>query len=126
MSGEAALKFKETCRIHAENFSSAEVLHGPVSIVGQGFPVLAFAAGDAAEGAVVEIADEMASKGAEVFVTSVRARHASALPAVRTGHPLTDPVALIVSFYAMVERVAVARGIDPDRPRHLRKVTETL
>jgi len=39
---------------------------------------------------------------------------------------LTDPIALVVSFYAMVEQVALGRGIDPDAPRHLRKVTETL
>jgi glucosamine--fructose-6-phosphate aminotransferase (isomerizing) len=51
---------------------------------------------------------------------------AHALPVVRTAHPLTDPIALIVSFYAMVEQVAVARGINPDAPRHLRKVTQTV
>jgi glucosamine--fructose-6-phosphate aminotransferase (isomerizing) len=44
---------------------------------------------------------------------------------VRTGHPLCDPLALIVSFYAMIERLAVARGLNPDMPRHLKKVTET-
>lgn len=126
MSGEAALKFKETCRIHAENYSSAEVMHGPVSIVGDGFPVLAFAAADAAEQAVAGIADAMAGKGARVFATTDKVKTAAVLPAVRTDHWLTDPLALIVSFYAMVERVAVARGIDPDAPRHLRKVTETV
>jgi glucosamine--fructose-6-phosphate aminotransferase (isomerizing) len=126
MSGEAALKLKETCRIHAETYSSAEVLHGPVSIVGQGFPVLAFAAADAAEESVVAVADALAGKGAEVFATSDRVRRARPLPVVRTDHPLADPLALIVSFYAMVEAVARARGIDPDRPRHLSKVTETL
>lgn len=126
MSGEAALKLKETCQIHAENYSSAEVLHGPVSIVGQGFPVLAFAVADAAEDAVVAVADALAGKGAEVFITSDRATGAERLPFERTDHPLTDPIALIVAFYAMVERVALARGIDPDRPRHLRKVTETV
>ncbi|MCB2110564.1 MAG: SIS domain-containing protein [Defluviimonas sp.] len=126
MSGEAALKFKETCQIHGENYSSAEVLHGPVSIVGPDFPVLAFAVPDAAESAVVEVADALAAKGAAVFVTSARASAATELPAVRTGHPLTDPLALVVSFYAMVERVARARGIDPDRPRHLSKVTATV
>ncbi|WP_413871066.1 SIS domain-containing protein [Albidovulum sp.] len=125
VSGEAALKLKETCRIHAENYSSAEVLHGPVTIVGQGFPVLAFAAADAAEESVATVADALAGKGAEVFVTSDRVRRARPLPGVRTDHPLTDPIALIVSFYAMVEAVARARGIDPDRPRHLSKVTET-
>lgn len=126
ISNEAALKFKETCRLHAESYSSAEVLHGPVAIVEPGFTVLAFAAADAAEAGVAAIADQLAGKGADVFVTSDRAKSATALPAVRTGHPLTDPLALIVTFYAMVERLARARGIDPDAPRHLRKVTETV
>jgi glutamine---fructose-6-phosphate transaminase (isomerizing) len=126
MANEAALKFKEVARIHAESYSSAEVLHGPVSIVGAGFPVLALAVGDAAEGGLVAVADQMAAKGAMVFVTSDLASAATRLPHVRTGHGLTDPLALIVSFYAMVEQVAQARGIDPDRPRHLNKVTQTV
>lgn len=126
ISNEAALKFKETCQLHGESYSSAEVLHGPVSIVGQGFPVIAMAAADAAEDAVVEVADQVAGKGATVFVTSDRAKVAQSLPAIRTGHPLTDPIALIASFYAMVEQAARARGINPDAPRHLRKVTETV
>lgn len=126
ISNEAALKFKETCRIHAESYSSAEVLHGPVSIVDQGFPLLGFAAGDAAEDALVQVADQVAGKGAAAFVTSTRAKTATAIAHVRTAHALTDPIALLVSFYAMVEKVAVSRGIDPDTPRHLRKVTETV
>lgn len=126
ISGEAALKFKEISQIHAENYSSAEVLHGPVSIVSEGFPVLVFAARDAAERAVCDIADQIADKGARVFVTSDRVRTARSLPFVATGHPLTDPLALIVSFYAMVERFARDSGIDPDSPRHLRKVTRTV
>jgi glutamine---fructose-6-phosphate transaminase (isomerizing) len=126
ISNEAALKFKETCQIHAESYSSAEVLHGPVSIVGEGFPVLCFASGDAAESAVVSIADEIAAKGAVVFVTSDKANAATRIPSIRTGHPLTDPLCLMVSFYAMVERIALAQGNDPDAPRHLRKVTETI
>ena len=126
IANEAALKFKETCRIHAESYSSAEVLHGPVSIVETGFPVVCFAAHDKAEAAVVAIADQLADKGATVFVTSDLAQKARTIEHLRSGHPLADPIALIVSFYAMVERVARARGIDPDRPRHLRKVTQTL
>ncbi|MDJ0824410.1 MAG: SIS domain-containing protein [Rhodobacter sp.] len=126
ISNEAALKFKETCRIHAESYSSAEVLHGPVSIVDQGFPVLGLAAGDAAEEVLVAVADGLAAQGAAAFVTSGRAATAARLPCIRTAHPLTDPIALITSFYAMVERLAVARGIDPDAPRHLKKVTETV
>ncbi|MDH3262682.1 MAG: SIS domain-containing protein [Paracoccaceae bacterium] len=126
ISNEAALKFKEVCRIHAESYSSAEVLHGPVSLVEEDFPVLCFAAADAAEASVAETADALAAKHARAFVTSGHARRATRLDHVRTGHPLADPISLIVSFYATVERVAAARGIDPDAPRHLSKVTATL
>lgn len=126
ISNEAALKFKETCQIHAESYSSAEVLHGPVSIVDAGFPVVALASRDVAEPALAAVADEIASKGAKVFATSDQVEAAAQLRAVRTDHPLTDPIALIASFYAMVERVAAARGINPDAPRHLKKVTETV
>ena len=126
ISNEAALKFKETCQIHAESYSSAEVLHGPVSIVDGGFPVIALAAQDEAEGALAKVADQIAAKGARVFATSAKVEHATVLPAIRTGHALTDPIALIASFYAMVERTAAARGINPDAPRHLKKVTETV
>ncbi|MEM9779460.1 MAG: SIS domain-containing protein [Pseudomonadota bacterium] len=126
MSNEAALKFKEVCQIHAESYSSAEVLHGPVSIVGEAFPVLALTGQDAAEPVLTQVADKIAGKGASVFVTSDTARVAHALPAVRTGHPLTDPITLIASFYTLVEGLAVARGMDPDAPRHLNKVTETV
>jgi len=125
MSNEAALKFKETCQIHAESYSSAEVLHGPVSIVGSNFPVLGLAANDAAENALVEVADTLAAKGAKVFITSNKCTSAERLEHIRTNHPLTDPISLITSFYAMVERLATSRGINPDAPRHLKKETET-
>jgi len=126
MSNEAALKFKETCQLHAESYSSAEVMHGPVSIVEDAFPVLGFAAGDAAEAALAETADALSRKGARVFATTSAVSKAAMLPHVRTGHPLLDPLPLIVSFYAMVEAFATSRGIDPDTPRHLNKVTETV
>jgi glucosamine--fructose-6-phosphate aminotransferase (isomerizing) len=126
VSNEAALKFKETCQIHAESYSSAEVLHGPVSIVSQGFPVIAFAAADAAEQAVVDVADKLSQMGAAVFVNSEKAQRANVLPIVRTDHWLTDPIASIVSFYGLVEHVAGLQGINPDASRHLNKVTETV
>lgn len=126
IANEAALKFKETCLIHAESYSSAEVLHGPVSIVEPGFPIIGFAAGDASESSLAEVADALADKGAAVFATTTKLKKAAALPHVRTGHWLTDPIAAIVSFYGMVETVARNRGINPDTPRHLRKVTETV
>ncbi|WP_108859344.1 SIS domain-containing protein [Ruegeria sp. Alg231-54] len=126
ISDEAALKIKETCQIHAESYSAAEVLHGPVSIVEEGFPVISFAANDAAEQATADAADALAEKGAAVFATTTKVSRAQALPVVRTDHWITDPITAITSFYSMVEAVASARGIDPDAPRHLKKVTETV
>lgn len=126
MANEAALKFKETCQIHAESYSSAEVLHGPVSIIESGFPVLVLAARDAAENATLEAAAAMTQSGAQVFITSTGAPAGQQLAFTATGHPLTDPLALIVSFYSFIERLARARGINPDTPRNLKKVTETV
>lgn len=126
MSDEAALKFKETSQIHAESYSSAEVLHGPVSIIDPGFVIIALAARDAAEGAIVSVSEDLAEKGASVFITSNKAIRAKQLGFSSTNHPLTDPLTLIVSFYAFIEKLSLERGISPDTPRNLRKVTETV
>lgn len=126
MSNEAALKFKETCQIHAESYSSAEVLHGPVSIIEPDFPVLAFASRDASEISIVSVADKLSQQGASSFISSDLAQHAERLDFAKTSHPLTEPLALIVSFYAFIERLSVERGINPDLPRNLKKVTETV
>jgi glucosamine--fructose-6-phosphate aminotransferase (isomerizing) len=123
---EAALKFKETCGIHAEAYSAAEVLHGPARIVEAGFPVLALAARDASEAGVAEIADRLARQGATAFATTNRVEVAQRMPFVETGHGITDALVLIASFYAFVEMLSRHRGFDPDRPPHLRKVTETV
>jgi glucosamine--fructose-6-phosphate aminotransferase (isomerizing) len=126
IASEAALKFKETCAIHAEAYSAAEVMHGPVRIVERGYPVLALAARDAAEPSVAGMADKLAAQGAMTFVTSDRASAARSLPFAVSGHPLTDALVLIVSFYGFVEALSRRRGFDPDRPPHLNKVTETV
>jgi glucosamine--fructose-6-phosphate aminotransferase (isomerizing) len=123
---EAALKFKETCGIHAEAYSAAEVLHGPARIVEAGFPVLALAARDASEAGVAEIADRLAHQGATAFATTDRVAVAQRMPFVETGHGITDALALIASFYGFVEMLSRHRGFDPDHPPHLKKVTETV
>ncbi|ACP27257.1 glucosamine--fructose-6-phosphate aminotransferase [Sinorhizobium fredii NGR234] len=125
IASEAALKFKETSGMHAEAYSAAEVLHGPVALVGARFPVLVLAARDAAEASVAEIADAMSAKGAVVHVTSARAQQAKRLPFVETGHPITDALALILPFYGFVEAWSRSRGLNPDAPASLKKVTET-
>ena len=95
IANEVALKFKETCAIHAESYSAAEVLHGPAAIVQAHFPVLGLAVDDAALPAVVATAERLAGQGADVFLTARGALGAVALPAVEGVHPLTAPLVLV-------------------------------
>ncbi len=121
---EAALKFKETCGLHAEAFSAAEVRHGPMAIVRDGFPVLAFAGSDAAGNGVREAASLFAERGANVCLADAKADGGSGLPAL-AAHPVIEPILMIQSFYQMANALSLARGHDPDRPLFLSKVTET-
>jgi len=68
IAAEAALKLKETCAIHAEAFSSAEVLHGPAGVIVQGFPIIAFMPQDAARAGMVETLARLAAMGARLLV----------------------------------------------------------
>lgn len=123
---ECALKFKETCQLHAEAYSSAEVLHGPVSIAQEGFTVLALASNDASRKSVIESSQRMAKQGVDVFVTSSDTNNGNSLPVVRTTHPITDPLVQVVTFYNFIEQLSRKLGLNPDEPPHLRKVTETV
>lgn len=126
IANESALKFKETCGLHAESYSAAEVLHGPAAIVQAQFPVLALGVEDAALTHVVSTSERLAAQGADVFLTGAAANGATPLPFVPDLHPLVAPLVLSVSFYHFVEGLARRRGFDPDTPPHLRKVTETV
>lgn len=120
---EAALKLKETCALHAEAFSSAEVRHGPMAIVGDGFPVLAFATSDTAGDGVREVANEFSAREARVWLADA-ANTDSALPAIK-GDPALEPLLMIASFYRLANSLSLARGLNPDQPPHLNKVTRT-
>ena len=122
---EAALKFKETCRLHAEAFSAAELMHGPLALVEPGFPILMFRQHDATASGLTEAADILRGKDAALYVAEAGPRQSGRLPVTGDLHPVLCPIAMIQSFYGLVERVARDRGLDPDNPPHLRKVTET-
>lgn len=117
---ETALKLKETCAIHAEAYSVAEVMHGPWELMGSDFPVLVYAPEDAARANTREAVAKMRGTGADLRVVGDGLAHAP------SGHALLDPVSMIATAYLEIEQVAIALGRDPDRPRLLRKVTETL
>ncbi len=122
---EAALKCKETCRLHAEAFSGAEVRHGPQALLQENFPALLFAQNDETRPGVETLARDLVSRGVEVMIAGGRAEGATVLPTI-AAHPAIEPLLLAQSFYRLANSLSLARGCDPDRPPHLRKITETV
>ena len=123
---EAALKFKETSVLHAEAFSSAELAHGPMALLRLGFPILMFSQNDGTLPGNDELATTLREKGADLFVARAGEAAAGRLPVPANLHPAVEPLAMIQSFYRLAGDIAAARGLDPDSPRHLKKVTETI
>ncbi len=120
---EMALKLKETCALHAEAFSAAEVRHGPMTIVGTDFPILAIAGSDVAGDSVRSTAGDFAARGARVLLAD--AAGDAVLPAV-VAHPAVEPILMLQSFYRAANALSLRRGLDPDAPPHLAKVTQTV
>jgi glucosamine--fructose-6-phosphate aminotransferase (isomerizing) len=125
IAAEAALKLKETCAIHAEAYSAAEVLHGPAELVNPGFPVIAFLPSDAAREGMLATLARLASANV-ILIEAGGADDASRLAAAKVEATLLEPVVMIHRFYRLAEALALRLGRDPDRPRNLRKVTETV
>lgn len=121
---EVALKLKETCALHAEAFSSAEVVHGPMALVAPGFPILAFAQDDASRATSEATVADMIGRGARVFCAGAQVDGALSLPVIRS-HPSLEPILMTLPFYRAAADLSVARGLDPDNPPHLSKVTRT-
>lgn len=122
---EAALKLKETSGIQAEAFSSAEVRHGPMELIGRDYPLLVFAPRGPEQAGLIELARDMQKRGARVLLAAPADVADAALPLVETADAALDPIGAILSFYVMAAGLAAARGRNPDEPRYLNKVTET-
>jgi glutamine---fructose-6-phosphate transaminase (isomerizing) len=122
---ETALKCKETCGLHAEAFSSAELRHGPYTLLGPNFPALLFAQRDATHAGVQVLGSELARRGVPVLIAGAQADGAVVLPTLESGAEIA-PILLVQSAYRLIATLALRRGFDPDRPAHLRKITETM
>jgi glucosamine--fructose-6-phosphate aminotransferase (isomerizing) len=122
---ETALKCKETCALHAEAFSSAEVRHGPYTLLGRDFPALLLAQRDASLAGMEALAADLVHRGVPVLLAGARVPGTVELPTVQAAAELS-PILLVQSAYRMIAALALRRGLDPDRPPHLRKITETV
>ena len=121
---EAALKLKEICGVHAEAFSGAELVHGPLALVEPGFAVLVFRQADESAPLNDRLVEGLRDRGAAVFVAGSEASGAAHLPSIEA-HPAIEPILQVQTFYRAANLLAAARGIDPDKPPQLEKVTRT-
>jgi glutamine---fructose-6-phosphate transaminase (isomerizing) len=126
---EAALKLMETCYLSAQAFSGADLLHGPLAAVDPLVPVIAVVPEGAGGRAMMPVLSRLAERNADVFGVG----SAAALELLAGGITLPSdvpeelsPLLEILPLQQLALHLAIARGEDPDTPRGLQKVTETL
>jgi glucosamine--fructose-6-phosphate aminotransferase (isomerizing) len=113
----------ETLRVPALGYSAAELRHGPRASITPRTPVLVLRQNDEAAPAVDGLVRDLDAAGETVFTAG---GPDGTLPWIGDGHPMCDPVIMLVPAYRAIEAVARSRGFDPDNPPHLSKVTQTL
>lgn len=123
---EAALKAKETANIHAEAFSLAELMHGPMRLVEEGFPIISFLPRDEAFDTNMQALKRLHSFGASIVSLSDAETPGFRLPSASTGNAHLDPLVSLINYYRIIEAVTRRKGFDPDKPRNLNKVTVTV
>lgn len=128
---EVALKFKEVCVTPAEAFSAAEFIHGPLTLVGPGTPILMICLDDATRPGLIDTAHRLAGLGAHIVLLGPnldavqRTDNLSIVSRPSTGNTHTDAIAIAFDCYRALEAQAVVLGYDPDQPPNVRKVTST-
>jgi glucosamine--fructose-6-phosphate aminotransferase (isomerizing) len=116
------LKLQETLRLPAIAFSAAELRHGPRAAITSTTPVLVLRQGDETCHMVDALVRELHDDGETVFVAG---GPMGTLPWIAEDDPICDPMAMLVPAYRAIEAAARARGLDPDNPPHLSKITRT-
>jgi len=128
-ASEAALKLMETSYLSAQAFSGADLLHGPLAMIDPQVPVLAVVARGVGGDAMGQVLPRLREVGADLFVVGSAAAVAQATVGVELPDGVPEelsPLLEILPFQQLARELASARGGDPDAPRGLRKVTETL
>ena len=120
---EAALKLMETSYLSAMAFSGADLLHGPLAMIDRSVPVIAVTSPGRGGEAMAPVLERLAELGAHVLQVG----SAEGMPIAHSGIPEELlPVLEILPLQRLAWRLALDRGMDPDRPRGLSKVTQTL
>jgi glutamine---fructose-6-phosphate transaminase (isomerizing) len=120
---EIALKVAEVLRVPALGYSAAELLHGPRASISATTPVLVLRQNDEAAAAVDDFIREMNASRQTIFSVGGAG---GTLPWIGDSNPVCDPILMLIPAYLAIERAARRKGLDPDSPPHLSKVTRTF
>ncbi len=126
---EAALKLMETSYVSAQAFSGADLMHGPLALVEAQVPVLAITAAGRGGDALQPTLERLVQTGADLVCVGAHGASAYSAPDVALPADVPEelsPLLEILPFQHLSLHLALAKGADPDAPRGLRKVTETL
>jgi glucosamine--fructose-6-phosphate aminotransferase (isomerizing) len=126
---EAALKLMETSYVSAQAFSGADFMHGPVAVIDQSVPVIAINAPGIGGDAMSDVLSRLNDENADVLCIGRESAANPAWPVLALPGRTPEQVSPILEILLLQElalHLAVERGADPDAPRGLRKVTETL
>jgi glucosamine--fructose-6-phosphate aminotransferase (isomerizing) len=128
---EFALKLMETCYVVAERFSSADFMHGPIAMIGRSFPAFLFAPSGVTWPGIRDMRDKLESLEAETLVITDQsnqpaARQRQALVLPFAVDELYSPIPYVIPAQLFAAFLAAEKGLNPDRPRTLQKVTRTL
>jgi len=127
---ELGLKLMETCYVVAERFSSADFLHGPLAVVERRFPVILFGPTGVTRKATVELLEKLRElKADSLSITNDREIAALSSGSLELSGEMDEfltPIPFIVPAQLFAAHLSEAKGLDPDAPRSLTKVTKTL
>jgi glutamine---fructose-6-phosphate transaminase (isomerizing) len=124
---EIALKLKETCAIQAEAVSGAEIMHGPKALIGPATPLLALRPDDAAAGAMDQAMHQLTgiTRCLIAIASQPMAGAAITLPLPPSPRPEFSAIIAATAAYPFIEALSLRRGLSPDAPPNLQKITET-
>ena len=126
LSTEISLKFKELCQEQIEPFSSAEVMHGPKSLIQNSFKLFTLSLNDPSGSSVAVDTEKLMAITNKVYEIKSNSKKDSNFTFQTLNSPELDSIIIMSKFYPWLIKYSMLKNLDPDKPRYLTKVTHTL
>jgi len=126
LSTEISLKFKEICQEQIEPFSSAEVMHGPKSLIQNSFKLFTISLDDPSGKSVLNDSKKLLQITDKVYSIGSKSNEIANLSYVSLNSPELDSILIMCKFYPWIIKYSKLKKLDPDNPRYLTKITHTL